>query len=149
VGIAAARRGFHTARHHPTGAQLRGDFSQARDALGKPIVLTDPLAKNAPFAGNQIPANRFDPVSMKLAAFYPAPDLTGANNYIAQANSTNTFNNFGTKIDHNLGSNDRLMLSAFWKPSQSYSPFQRSPIPIFGATTSSSASSPESGGCTS
>jgi len=31
---------------------------------------------------------------MKLAAFIPAPDLTGANNYIAQANSTNTFNQF-------------------------------------------------------
>src|SRR5439155_13994734 len=126
LGAGSTQRGIT-----PTAAQLRGDFSQAKDALGKPIVLTDPLNKNAPFAGNQIPANRFDPVSVKLAEFYPAPDLAGANNFIAQANSRNRFNNFGTKIDHNLGSNDRLMLSAFWKPSQSFNPFQRSPIPIF------------------
>ena len=119
----------------PTAAQLRGDFSQARDALGNPLKVTDPLAKNAPFPGNQIPVNRFDPVSVKLATFYPAPDLAGSgNNYIAQGNNTASNNNFGAKVDHTLTPSDRLMLSAFWKPGTSYSPFQRSPIPIFGAT---------------
>src|SRR5437773_2054691 len=52
----------------PTPEMLKGDFSKATDALGKPIALTDPIAK-APFAGNQIPVNRFDPVAVKLAAF--------------------------------------------------------------------------------
>src|SRR5437879_4997595 len=38
----------------PTPEMLNGDFSKATDALGKPIALTDPIAK-ALFAGNQIP----------------------------------------------------------------------------------------------
>ena len=113
--------------------ERKGDFSKSA-SNGRPVTIRDPQA-NSPFPGNQIPVARFDPVSVKLAAFYPAPDLAGsANNYIAQANSTNRFNNFGVKLDHNLGSNDRLMLNTFWKPGTSFNPLQRSPIAIFGAT---------------
>ena len=112
-----------------------GNFAKAVDANGKPLQLIDPLARNAPFAGNQIPVARFDPVAVRLFAYYPAPNLGGLNNYLAQGNSQSSFNNFSIKGDHSLTQNDRLTLSTFWRPNRSTDPFNRSPIPIFGTTT--------------
>ena len=82
---------------------LKGDFSKATDAFGRPLAITDTLAR-APFPSNQIPANRLDPVSLKMAAYFPNPNLTGTvNNFIAQGNATNSNNNIGIKVDHQLG----------------------------------------------
>ncbi len=121
----------------PRPEMLEGDFSAAVDALGRPLTLNDPLAR-APFPGNRIPAARLDPVSRKLAAYYPKPNLPiTANNYIAQADSTSDWNNFSVKVDHSAGLRDRLTFSVFWRPSLSFNPFTRSPIPVFGATTDS------------
>jgi hypothetical protein len=121
----------------PLPEMLAGDFAAAVDAFGKPLKLTDPLAK-APFPGNRIPQNRLDPVAAKLAAYYPAPNLAGsANNFIAQGNSTSNWNNFTIKGDHSISQRDRLSLSVFWRPSLSFNPFTRAPIPLFGATTDS------------
>lgn len=119
----------------PLPAMLRGDFSQAVDAFGNPEKVLDPLAKNAQFPGNQIPLSRLDPVALKIAAYYPTPNLIGsANNFLAQGNSTSQFDNFNFKVDHTIGSRDRLTFNAFWRPSQSLNPFQRSPVAIFAAT---------------
>jgi outer membrane receptor protein involved in Fe transport len=119
----------------PVPQMLKGNFAGALDASGNPEKILDPLAKNAPFAGNQIPISRLDPVALKMGAYYPAPNLTGsANNFLAQGNSTSSFNNFTFKVDHTLGSNDRLMVNAFWRPAASLDPFQHTPIAVFGAT---------------
>jgi hypothetical protein len=117
----------------PLPEMLKGDFSKATDAFGKPIKLTDPLSK-APFPNNQIPLSRLDPVALKLAAFYPQPNLTGVNNYIAQGNGTTSNDNFGIKVDHQLTAKDRLTFSTFWRPNATYDPVVsgRSPIPLFG-----------------
>ena len=53
--------------HVPTPAQKRGDFS-ALDS-----VLIDPLS-GEPFAGNQIPSHRIDPVAQGLLAVLPDPN---------------------------------------------------------------------------
>lgn len=119
----------------PQPEMLRGDFSKAKDAFGRPLTITDTLAK-APFPKNQIPANRLDPVALKMAAYFPAPNLPGAvNNFIAQGNATTSYNNFGVKVDHRLSQRDRLTLSAFWRPNASWDPVAsgRSPLPIFGS----------------
>jgi outer membrane receptor protein involved in Fe transport len=119
----------------PLPQMLSGDFSRAVDAFGRPEKVLDPLDKNAQFPGNQIPLSRLDPVALKIAAYYPAPDLVGsANNYLAQANALSNFDNFSVKVDHSVGVNDRLTVSTFWRPSFSDNPFQRSPVPIFDAT---------------
>jgi outer membrane receptor protein involved in Fe transport len=119
----------------PLPEMLKGDFSRAVDALGKPLKITDTLAK-APFPNNQIPLNRMDPVSLKMAAYFPAPNLTGsANNFISQGNGTSSFNNIGIKIDHNLSDRDRLTASTFWQTNRSWDPVAdgRSPLPLFGS----------------
>jgi hypothetical protein len=119
----------------PQPEMLRGDFRRATDAFGRPLVITDPLAR-APFAGNQIPAARLDPVAVKLAQFYPAPNLQGsAVNYIAQANGSNDANNFSVKVDDTMSARDRLTYSTFWRPNDQTTPFNRSPIAVFGTTT--------------
>jgi outer membrane receptor protein involved in Fe transport len=119
----------------PLPEMLRGDFSKATDAFGKPLRITDTLAKS-PFPDNQIPLTRMDPVSLKMAAYFPTPNLTGsANNFISQGNSTSSFDNFGIKIDHNITDSDRLTASAFWQTNSSWDPVAdgRSPLPIFGS----------------
>jgi hypothetical protein len=118
----------------PWPEMLRGDFSRATDAFGKPLKITDTLAK-APFPNNQIPLNRLDPVSLNMAAYFPQPNLTGsANNFISQGNSTTSNNSFGIKVDHQITEKDRLTLSTFWRPNTSWDPIVsgRSPLPLFG-----------------
>lgn len=117
----------------PEPGMLRGDFSKAVDAFGRPLRITDPLAR-APFPNNQIPLSRLDPVALKLAAYFPAPNLQGPNNFIAQGNATGSNDNFGLKIDHLLTPKDRLTVSTFWRPNTVFDPVVngRSPLPIFG-----------------
>jgi hypothetical protein len=118
----------------PWPEMLKGDFSRATDALGKPLKITDTLAK-APFPNNQVPASRLDPVSLKMAAYFPQANLTGsANNFISQGNSTTSNNNFGVKVDHQISQKDRLTLSTFWRHNTSWDPMVsgRSPLPLFG-----------------
>ncbi len=120
----------------PEPEMLRGDFSKAVNAFGAPIKITDTLNK-VPFANNQIPPNRFDPVAVTLGKYYPAPNLSGGVfNFVAEGNATNNFNNFGVKVDHNLTSRDRLTVGAFWRSANNWDPVMttRSPIPIFGST---------------
>ena len=117
----------------PAPEMLRGDFSRAVDAFGRPLRITDPLAR-APFANNQIPLSRLDPVALKLAAYFPAPNLIGPNNFISQGNGTTSFDNFGIKVEHLLTPKDRLTFSTFWRPNTVFDPVVngRSPLPIFG-----------------
>lgn len=119
----------------PLPEMLQGDFSKATDAFGRLQRINDPLANRTPFPNNQIPTSRLNPVSSKLAAYYPAPNLAGgANNYISQGNLTQSYNNLGIKVDHQLSQQDRLTFSTFWRPNRNHDPVvnSRSPIPIFG-----------------
>ena len=117
----------------PDPGMLRGDFSKAVDAFRRPLRITDPLAK-APFANNQIPLARLDPVALKLAAYFPAPNLSGPNNFISQGNGTTSYDNFGIKVEHLLTPKDRLTFSTFWRPNTTFDPVVngRSPLPLFG-----------------
>ncbi len=119
----------------PTAEMLSGDFSKATDAFGKLISLTDPIAK-VPFPGNQIPVSRFDPVAVKLAAYYPKPNLAGGvNNFISQGNGTTSNNNFTIKVDQEISSKDKLTAAVIWRPNATFDPVAdaRSPLPIFGS----------------
>ena len=119
----------------PTPEMLRGDFSKATDASGKPIALMDTVNRT-PFANNQIPANRFDPVAVKLLKYFPAPNLSaGPYNFITQGNATNSFDSFSAKLDHTMSEKDRLSVGAFWRRRDTFNPIvsSRSPLPYFGS----------------
>lgn len=119
----------------PWPEMLKGDFSRAADAFGNPRVLMDTLAR-APFPNNQIPMSRLDPVSLRMAAYFPAPNLSSsrAHNFISQGNLTTRNQNFGVKADHHLSLRDNLTLGVFWRPNAVWDPVvtSRSPLPVFG-----------------
>ena len=64
----------------PTELERRGDFSQSRDALGRPVQILDP-ATGQPFDGNTIPASRISRQASSLLSLYPQPNIVNAAGY--------------------------------------------------------------------
>ena len=63
--------------------------------------------------GNRIPASQLDPVGLRLMQFFPLPNrapdnVTGANNVRGNYVTSSNANFYMVKIDHNLGSKDRI-----------------------------------------
>src|SRR6266851_768873 len=67
----------------PDEAQLRGDFSNLRDAQGRLITIYDPASGHLdatgqwvrdPFPGNIIPANRIDPMAKTFSQYFLRPN---------------------------------------------------------------------------
>src|SRR5215472_8736011 len=114
----------------PTEAYRRGDFSGAltgrtlTDPQGRQYAenaIFDPLSNQVingqtirtQFPGNVIPANRLDPVALKIQDLIPVPTSPGNINNLAvidQVSSTTTLPS--VKIDQNLGSKNKV--SFFW-----------------------------------
>lgn len=95
----------------PTMAMRTGDFS------GQPNIIYDPLTTRTvggvttrdPFANNRIPANRFDPVTAKLIVAYPTPTNSAlANNYLANLNLTQRWDQGDVRVDHQFSPNDNF-----------------------------------------
>ena len=99
-----------------------------------PITIYDPLTidKNPndanfgnrqPFPGNVIPANRVNPVALKLLSYYPKPNTTPppgtnsyGNNYAVPTPQTEIYRNGLVKWDQVIGSSDRLSLRyGYWE----------------------------------
>lgn len=88
----------------PTAAMRAGDLSE----LGAPAM--DPFTQT-PFAGNRIPAERIDPLSAKVLALYPLPNLPGtAANYLGQPVQPNSQDQWNMRVDHRLTDRDQLTL---------------------------------------
>ena len=93
-----------------------GDFSQEgrnRDRVYDPASTTGEGAdaRRAPFPGNIVPASRFDPITPKIIANYPLPNIAGRetmpNNYFFAPSDKETSNQYDIKIDHNFSESDR------------------------------------------
>src|SRR5688500_18369909 len=113
----------------PTAAMHAGDFSEWRDANGNLIPIYDPRTTRVnpngsgflrdPFPGNIIPRERFSQISREVLNLATMrPDLPGVrNNFVytpGDAVSTNPWNKFSIKLDHNLSINDRLGFLLHW-----------------------------------
>ncbi len=96
----------------PTAPNLAGDFSNLLTAadpnnpLKRVIQLKDPL-NGQNFTSNLIPVSRFDPAALVLVKYLP---LTSAGNGLAfYANPIiQNFDEFITRIDYSISTNDRL-----------------------------------------
>ena len=91
-----------------------GDFSGLGQQIYDPTTLV-PGPNNtqvrAPFSGNLIPANRIDPVAVKLMNLLPDPLTTSpTNNYTYVANQAQRTDQFDIRMDQNLGPADRLFV---------------------------------------
>lgn len=115
----------------PTAAFRAGDFSNLTDSALRPLALYDPLSTEtietptgrlvtvrAPFVGNRIPVERFNPLAKRLLDITPLPtdiqDPNVANNLkmvVPTTAAPNVSDNPLTmKFDHRLGSKDNVFV---------------------------------------
>jgi hypothetical protein len=85
-----------------SAAQRAGDFSGG-------AAIRDPLT-GQPFAGNIIPADRISPSAAQLLReFVPLPNSPG-NRYIASPTVTDTRDQFGGRIDYQIGEHQSMLV---------------------------------------
>lgn len=79
-----------------------GDFT-GQGTIYDPLNLNNGL--RTPFAGNQIPLSRIDPIaSAFLTRYEPLPNSSGSSgNYLAATPNSNTTNSASGRIDHQFG----------------------------------------------
>ena len=105
----------------PTQAFRNGDFSSLRSASGLVIPIFDPASTTedgkggfvrTQFAGNIIPTSRLSPISARITALMPQPNLPGSvSNFILQnARITNT-RVTTAKVDHSVTPTQRLSVT--------------------------------------
>ena len=108
----------------PTLRQRQGDFSDLFDANGRAIPIYDPATTTAnpsgsgfvrlPFAGNLIPTNRLDPVSLNVQKYYPDPNraptntFTNTNNYQRNVGEQRSSRQFTFKADHRFSDRNSI-----------------------------------------
>jgi hypothetical protein len=81
----------------PTPEMRRGDLGAIRS------VIYDP-STGQPFANNQIPAGRINPISRQVAEIWPQPNRPGqTDNYVENNVQNNDLNAFDLRGDVNLG----------------------------------------------
>jgi hypothetical protein len=106
----------------PTVAMYNGDFTLG--GRGYPIYDPATTRQDAtgkwirdPFVGNQIPVNRFDPVSTKLLSYKPWPQsnqpgvitpVGPTQNLVLPTKGEYFFNRFDTKVDHQFNVKNRI-----------------------------------------
>jgi hypothetical protein len=95
----------------PTAAMRTGDFSGVAN-----LFLRDPSKtgncnatdKTACFPDNKIPTARFSSIGAGLLALYPAPNQTGARNFLSTGTGKFDLYQFSGRIDHKL--NEKMNL---------------------------------------
>ena len=105
----------------PTLLELKGDFSKSLSTKGTQQLIYDPLTTQADgtrtvFPGNVIPAARLSNTGLKLASYFPTPNVTagfyGAPNYDATVRAFNRADQLTFKGDQEVRS--------WWRASASY-----------------------------
>ena len=107
----------------PNPPEVTGDFSNRVD-----LKLIDP-STGAPFPGNIIPQGRLDPVGLKVAQLYPAPNtgavdlrhIEGTNYFVTQSTPAAT-DIYTAKVDHNFSAKDRLSARLLDGPGNTQTP---------------------------
>lgn len=102
----------------PSDAQRTGDFS------GIPRLIYDPLTsftangrlERTPFANNQIPQSRINPVARNLVGFLPSPNIAnqqyGVRNYLSPVGGTSEYNLWTGRLDYRINDNNNLSFIA-------------------------------------
>jgi outer membrane receptor protein involved in Fe transport len=122
----------------PKPAELAGDFSNTRASATAPLTtIYDPFTTapnpsgsgsiRLPFAGNIIPAGRFDPVAKLVSKYFPTPNaaptnaFTGVNNFARTDGNKVNKDSVSYRIDHYINERNRF----FARYSADDSPFIR------------------------
>ncbi|HSB18340.1 MAG TPA: TonB-dependent receptor [Bryobacteraceae bacterium] len=100
----------------PTAAQRAGNFGSK--------TITDPTT-GIPFQNNTIPADRLNPISLKLQEKYiPTPNFSsGATNFFAARGLPTDLNQYTVRIDHRFSEKDTIFGRWFDSRQKDFSPF--------------------------
>jgi hypothetical protein len=94
----------------PTDTIRRGDFTGENRIFDPLSTRPNPAGAGFirdQFAGNQIPASRFDPVTLKLVNAYPAPQNAGRfNNYLVNSTLRQNWDQGDVRVDHQISQKD-------------------------------------------
>ena len=108
---------FDTTSTVPTLPERQGNFSDLRGPSGQLVPIYDPstgstVSTRLPFAGNVIPAERFDPVARAAMNYFPLPNRTGtltnANNFVGSSPNALNRNIVVGRLDHQFRATDLL-----------------------------------------
>jgi hypothetical protein len=127
------RKGLTSVDQVPTPLMLEGNFSELlnpSNGFGVTKII-DPLTCSAPpsgagcqaFPGNIIPANRMDPVALKVISYgaFPAANAPGlVNNYIATPVRRRRDDQYMVKWDYNISDKDKLFVRFLRATSTTY-----------------------------
>lgn len=96
----------------PTAKMRTGDFSETAAIYDPLTTIPNPNGSGfvrTPFTGNQIPANRWDPIAAKMVNAYPTPTSPGRfNNYLANLVQHQNWNQGDARVDHQLTPRDNF-----------------------------------------
>lgn len=88
----------------PTDQMLGGNFN------GSGKTVRDPFADNAPFAGNQIPASRVDPLTQKMLQYFPHANTSGRAgvNFLVTPSDWERRDQITGRLDHRVSAKGNL-----------------------------------------
>lgn len=97
----------------PTAAERTGNFSADPLTVYDPMVPDQPSGERQPFAGNIVPQQYLNPISLKLAQQFPLPNQAGigpyhVNNYFASGLDPNDAQKFDIRVDGYHGQKQHL-----------------------------------------
>src|SRR5712692_1642208 len=124
----------------PTLGWRNGDFSGFAPIFDPDTstVQSDGTVTRQPFANNQIPSNRFDPIAKKLLDQFPSPNVSGAtaesgvaNNFLSSPSEPDDTNQFDLRIDHKISDRDSIF-GRFSLSNQNLTPPSPIPPPLDG-----------------
>lgn len=115
----------------PNPEWLTGNF------VGYTGTLKNPLAGGAPFAGNMIPPTDISKIATNFNAYIPAPNTnTAQGNYTGAPATTNNYNQYDARVDHNFSSSDMIFvryLQSNWNiVNDGLLPYSGSEYPLYG-----------------
>ncbi len=92
----------------PTSAMRSGNFNAENVTITDPTTLT-----NTPFAGDQIPTSRLNPVALKVLNLYPLPNAGETSsvhsaNYIVNRDNSYHSDQYDIRIDQNFGDKQHI-----------------------------------------
>lgn len=95
----------------PTAAERQGDLGVSTSQIYDPATGNADGSGRTPFAGNQIPLSRINPVSAKILSVIPLPNLPGlTQNYFVNSPFIRTTDQFDVKVDHQQSDKDRFSI---------------------------------------
>ena len=123
----------------PDAAARRGDFS-GWDPICDPRTINAATGGCTPFAGNQIPASRLDPIAQTFLGNVPLPNGTGQfQNLTSVEAQDKDVHQFSLRVDHRLTARDQMFVRFSTFDADERQPFgtsvqQEALVPGFGRT---------------